>query len=217
MEKEETKVAFFDERLWSFLKNGRAMTGVAVIALIAFAGWHQFFGARTNVFSSLKSSIISLVTPAEDSAGTSADEELSTAGNMSLPEGSSEGVWENRKSEKGESVWKVYAEMAKGNTDFTLKNQTINGLKNITLLQNNIVADSIANHSLAEGKEYSFLSRAAAEKYAGKLTDANKQMSDGVALKDLSADLQVAYLVANAPSYAFLHSLSLDNIAALYN
>lgn len=217
MEKQETKVAFFDGRFWLFFKNSKVVTSALVFALIAFAGWYQFFGTPSDVFSSLKSNIISLVTSSSDEAGVSIDEKLSTGEHAISSAMSSDSTWEIRKSEKGESVWKVYAEMAGESSAFALKNQTINGLKNITLLQNNIPAEQIANRSLAGGKEYSFLSRSAAEKYAGKLAEAHAQIAEGAALKDLSTDLQTAYLVANAPSYAFLHSLSVDNITALYH
>lgn len=217
MEKEETKVEFFDGRFWLFFKNNKLIIGALAFALVAFIGWHQFFELQAEVFSSLKSNIISLVSSPSDEVGAPADEKLSTGENVVSSAMSSNGVWEQRKSEKGESIWKVYAEMMKESSDFTLKTQTINGLKNITLLQNNISTERIASRSLAEGEEYSFLSRFNAEKYAGKLAEANEHISDGTALKDLSADLQVAYLVANAPSYEFLHSLSVDNITALYN
>ena len=75
--------------------------------------------------------------------------------------------------------------------------------------------ESVKNNSLREGADYSFLSQEAVVNYAEKLSEANKQMQEGKVLKDLSQDLQISYLLANAPSYQFLSTLQVDNLNLL--
>ena len=70
-----------------------------------------------------------------------------------------------------------------------IKNQTINGLKNLTVLKNNISADKLKNNSLTEGQDYELLSEDAQSNYIDKLNEANKQMQDGTKFSDLDKDL----------------------------
>ena len=112
---------------------------------------------------------------------------------------------------KGVPAWQGYVRMARANSDNRFKNQTINGLKNLTILKNKISTESVKSNSLKEGVDYSFLSQEAAVNYAKKISEANKQMQGGKMLKDLSQDLQTAYLLANAPSYQFLSTMQVDN------
>ncbi len=221
MAKPDVKMEELPEReLPGFLKSTRGIMGAMVVLVIGLAVWYQFVGTEdAGWVSSLKSNILSLVSPAEEAAVTPA-EKLSTAETgMTLAPGTTlvaQPGWAIRKSAAGDSVWNVYAAMMAGNAAVTLPNQTINGLKNLTILQNNIPIGDIAANSLALGKDYTFLSSASVSNYAKKLAEANKQMAGGTALKDLSNNLQLAYLVANAPSYDFLYSLPSGDLHMLY-
>ncbi|MBI1755072.1 hypothetical protein HY250_04655 [Candidatus Azambacteria bacterium] len=210
MEKtESSKFEFQAYGILKHLKKGRFIAWSFVVLFIALGAWFQFSGTEMAILSNLKSNILSLVGSAQNESVMSSGGKLSTTGGIDV-------LWEQRKSVAGESIWSVYAKMTAGDSAIILKNQTVNGLKNLTLLKNSIAIDRIAAHSLTDGKEYSFLSSVAVSKYAGELAEANKQISGGTALKDLSKNLQTAYLVANAPSYEFLYSLPADTLQALY-
>lgn len=217
MSKEQAKPAeeLSSGGMWSVLK-GRGFASVAVIALIVAAGWYQSAGTEAPVLSSLKSNILSFIGSGTEEVAAPVEGELSTAGDGSMLVASSGGVWSIRKAEKGSSVWQVYSEMIAGNAAVGLKNQTTNGLKNLTLLKNGVSQAQIANASLVEGMDYSFLSSGAVDKYATLLAEANSQMVSGTALSDLDSTHQLAYRVANAPSYQFLYSLPVDDLKVLY-
>lgn len=190
----------------------------AIIALVAFMAWFQFNGPEKDMFALLKSDTASLVHSARTLLSSSfEDERLST----DTPETVTEidhvnATWEFRKAEAGESVWGVYAESVKGNEEIAFQAQVINGLKNITLLQNNISVDRAERNSLAIGQEYSVLSHDAIMEYAGKVREANEKLKNGATMGDLSPDVQMAYRLANAPSQQFVFSLSLDLIPSVY-
>lgn len=190
----------------------------AIIALVAFMAWFQFNGSEMNMLALLKSDTASLVHSARTFLASSfGDEKLST----DLQETATEtdhvnATWEFKKAEAGESIWGVYTESVKGNEEIAFQTQVINGLKNITLLQNNISAERAENNSLAIGQEYSVLSHDAIMEYAGKVKEANEKLQNGAMMSDLDADLQLAYRLANAPSQHFVSSLSLDSIPSVY-
>lgn len=198
------------ERFNAVKNNKSAVVIVAFLALIAFT-FYQFPATKDRAVGALSSSVLSIFQGSAVTENPAADSELSTgeteAGMPANEKMASEVSWSIRKSEKGETVWQVYAEMVRGNSDIALKNQTINGLKNLTVLQNNIPFESAVSNSLKEGVDYSFLSQEAVTDYAKKLSEANNQMQGGKMLQDLSQDLQTAYLLANAPSYQFLSTL----------
>jgi len=208
----------FLDRFYSMRNNKSAVAVVVFLALIALTSY-QFPAAKDRAWSALSSNVLSIFKSDTASENTMAESELSTGGaelgEAMNKEISSEAGWAIRKSVKGESVWQVYSEMVRANTDITLKNQTINGLKNLTILKNKVSMESVKNNSLREGADYSFLSQEAAMNYAEKLSEANKQMQEGKVLKDLSQDLQISYLLANAPSYQFLSTLQVDNLNLL--
>ena len=200
---------------FNVLKNNKSLAvTIAFLALIAFT-FYQFPATKDRAVSALSSSVLSIFQGSAVSEDTATDSELSTGETeFGMPvngEMAAEIGWSMRKSVEGETVWQVYAEMVRGNSDIMLKNQTINGLKNLTILQNNIPFESAASNSLKEGVDYSFLSQEAVADYAEKLAEANNQMQGGKMLQDLSQDLQTAYLLANAPSYQFLSTLQVDS------
>jgi len=208
----------FFERFYAMRNNKTVVAVIVFLALIALTSY-QFPAAKDRAWSALSSNVLSIFKSGVVSENPMTESELSTVG-TELGEAvnkeiSAEAGWAIRKSVKGESVWKVYSEMARANSDITLKNQTINGLKNLTILKNKISTESVKSNSLREGDDYSFLSQEAAVNYAKKLSEANKQMQEGKVLKDLSQDLQMTYLLANAPSYQFLSTLQADNLNLL--
>ena len=202
------------ERFYAMRNNKTAVAVIVFLALIALTSY-QFPAAKDRAWSALSSNVLSIFKSGVVSENPMAESELSTGGaklgEAMNKEISAEAGWAIRKSVKGESAWQVYAKMVRANSDITLKNQTINGLKNLTILKNKIPLESVKNNSLREGADYSFLSQEAAVNYAKKLSEANKQMQEGKMLKDLSQDLQTAYLLANAPSYQFLSTIQVDN------
>jgi len=208
----------FLDRFYAMRNNKSAVAVIVFLALIAFTSY-QFPAAKDRAWSALSSNVLSIFKSDTVSENPMAESELSTGG-AELSEAvnkeiSSEAGWAIRKSVKGETMWQVYAEMTRANSDITLKNQTINGLKNLTILKNKVSMESVKNNSLREGADYSFLSQEAVMNYAEKLSEANKQMQEGKVLKDLSQDLQISYLLANAPSYQFLSTLQVDNLNLL--
>lgn len=207
------------ERFNAVKNNKSTVVIIAFLALIAFT-FYQFPVAKDKTIGVLSSSVLSVFQGSVVSEDTAADSELSTGetetGTLANEEMASEAGWSMRKTAKGETVWQVYSEMVRGNNDIMLKNQTINGLKNLTILKNNIPLESLMNNSLKEGVDYSFLGREAVADYAEKLSEANNQMQGGKMLKDLSQDLQTVYLLANAPSYQFLSTLQ-ANSPVLFN
>src|SRR3972149_3889355 len=208
----------FLDRFYSMRNNKSAVAVIVFLALIAFTSY-QFPAAKDRAWSALSSNVLSIFKSDTVSENPMAESELSTGG-AELSEAvnkeiSSEAGWAIRKSVKGETMWQVYAEMTRANSDITLKNQTINGLKNLTILKNKVSMESVKNNSLREGVDYSFLSQEAAMNYAEKLSEANRQMQEGKILKDLSQDLQISYLLANAPSYQFLSTMQADNLNLL--
>ena len=208
----------FLDRFYAMRNNKSAVAVIVFLALIAFTSY-QFPAAKDRAWSALSSNVLSIFKSDTVSESTMAESELSTGGaelgEAMNKEISSEAGWAIRKSVKGETMWQVYAEMTRASSDITLKNQTINGLKNLTILKNKVSMESVKNNSLREGVDYSFLSQEAAMNYAEKLSEANKQMQEGKVLKDLSQDLQISYLLANAPSYQFLSTLQVDNLNLL--
>ena len=204
----------FLERFYAMRNNKTAVAVIVFLALIALTSY-QFPAAKDRAWSALSSNVLSIFKSGVVSEKPMAESELPTGG-MELGEAvnkeiSAEAGWAIRKSVKGESAWQVYAKMVRANSDITFKNQTINGLKNLTILKNKISTESVKSNSLKEGVDYSFLSQEAAVNYAKKISEANKQMQGGKMLKDLSQDLQTAYLLANAPSYQFLSTMQVDN------
>ncbi|MBI5913451.1 hypothetical protein HY839_03380 [Candidatus Azambacteria bacterium] len=199
------------------MRIAKGTTGIVVIGLVALMAWYQFGGADHAIFTSLKSNILSLVNTARETvSSTFGGEKLSTVGGEGAPlESATTSVWQTTQAVQGESVWGVYKEML-ADKEIAFRNQTVNGLKNITVLQNNIPMERLAANSLTQGQEYSVLDADAAAKYAGKVKEANEKLRGGASLSDLSPDLQMAYQLANAPSYEFLYSLSVDNIHSAY-
>lgn len=195
----------------------KGTTGIVVVGLVALMAWYQFGGADHSILASLKSNILSLVNTARETVtSTFGGEKLSTVGDEGAPlEGPTASTWQTKQAMQGESVWSVYKEMI-ANKEIDFRNQTVNGLKNITILQNKIPMERLASNSLTLGQEYSALSDEAVAKYAGKVKEANEKLQGGATLSDLSPDLQLAYQLANAPSYDFLYSLSVDTIHSVY-
>ena len=208
----------FLDRFYSMRNNKSAVAVAVFLALIALTSY-QFPAAKDRAWSALSSNVLSIFKSDAVSENPMSESELSTGGaelgEAMNKEISSEAGWAIRKSVKGETMWQVYAEMTRANSDIALKNQTINGLKNLTILRNKISMENVKNNSLKEGVDYSFLSQEAVMNYAEKLSEANKQMQEGKVLKDLSQDLQMTYLLANAPSYQFLSTLQADNLNLL--
>ena len=211
MKSEESKT-----ELSKSVRIAKGTTGIIVVALVALMAWYQFGGAEHAILTSLKSNVLSLVNTARETViATFGGEKLSTVGEEGASLEAPRTTWEASKAQKGESVWSVYREMMV-DKEIAFRNQTVNGLKNITILQNNIPIKRLAKNSLAEGQEYSVLNADAAAKYACKVKEANEKLLGGASLNDLSPDLQTAYQLANAPSYEFLYSLSVDNIHSAY-
>lgn len=198
--------------------TAKAVVRMAIISLVALMAWFQFDAGEGNMFALLKGDTTSLIHSARTFlASTLGDEKLSTEQGGAMPETDHiNATWEFKKAETGESVWGVYAEAVKENTEMVFKAQVINGLKNITLVQNAVPAERAANNSMITGQEYSFLSADAVGVYAGKVKEANEKIQDGMRVSELSPDLQVAYQLANAPSYDFVYSLSIDTLHSAY-
>lgn len=200
---------------------GNVITVLLVVALLA-SWWYGFGRSYATIKSaavSAKSGIASVLHIGK--AGT-ADEALSeklstgdSAEGSPISDSVSSSSWEIRKSVAGDTIWKVYAQnlQAQGNTAF--QHQVINGLKNITVLKNNIAQDKLAHNSMTQGQEYSFLTKDMQEKFAGKVAEANKQLQEGKLLKDMDNSLSLAYQLANAPSYSFVYSLSMGDVQNL--
>lgn len=198
------------------MRIAKSATTITVVALVALMAWYQFGGADQSILASLKGNILSLVNTARETiSSTSEGEKLSTVGEEGASLESISTPWETSTAQKEESAWSVYKEMM-ADKEMDFRNQTVNGLKNITVLQNNIPIERLAANSFIEGQEYSVLSDEAAAKYAGKVKEANEKLQGGASLGDLSPDVQLAYQLANAPSYEFLYSLSVDNIHSAY-
>lgn len=184
-----------------------------IIALAAIAGYRMAEKYEINTLGSLKGAAISVFSTSKQfvldkaklSTGTSENvgEEGSASEEIPSPT-NKETNWEIRKAEKGQSLWRVYQLEISARADIAHKNQTINGLKNLTILKNNIPVEKLKNNSMTEGNEYQLLSKASESSYVSKLTEANQKLKAGASLKTLDKDLQTAYLIANAPSYEFL-------------
>lgn len=215
---------------WSNIKqiwrNNKKQVIVIIITLIliAIAGYRFADRYDINSLGSMKSAVISAAVSGKQfvldktKLSTGSSEEASgteTNNKEILSSANTEIGWEVRKTAKRESVWSIYQNEIAGHTNISHKNQTINGLKNLTVLKNNISAEKLKNNSLTEGQDYELLSEDAQLNYIDKLNEANKQMQDGTEFGDLDKDLQVAYSVANAPSYDFLTRISQDDLSAL--
>ena len=213
METKETKLALLKNAL-----TQKSAVRVAIIILIAFMAWYQFNGAEKDMFALLKTDTSSLVHSARTFLASSLDDtKLSTGSEETAIETDHiNATWQFKKAQAGESVWGMYAETVKGNEEIAFQTQVINGLKNITLIQNNISMDLASNNSLIMGQEYSFLSADAIATYAGKVKEANEKLQGGAHPDELSSDLQLAYQLANAPSYQFVYSLSVDTLYSAY-
>lgn len=194
-----------------------AMRG-AMIVLVALMAWYQFGGVEADMLAEIKADAGALVHSARTFLATSfSGEKLSTGPAETVVETDRiDATWQFKKAAAGESVWSVYREAIKGNTEIAFQAQVINGLKNITLIQNAIGQERVDNNSLAADQEYSFLNDDAIMVYAGKVKEANEKLKSGATLSDLSPDVQMAYQLANAPSYQFLYSLSVDTLHSAY-
>lgn len=199
------------------MRAAKGVTGAVVVALVALMAWYQFSGTDQAIFTSLKSNILSLVNTARETiTSTYWGEELSTAGDEGASlESVQNSTWQTTRAEAGENVWGVYKEML-ADKEIDFRTQTVNGLKNITIVQNNIPVERLTANSLTLGQEYSVLDAGAAAKYASRVKEANEKLQGGASLNDLSPDLKIAYQLANAPSYDFLYSLSADTMHSTY-
>jgi len=199
------------------MRIAKGATGIVIVALVALMAWYQLGGADRATLVSLKSNVLSLVNTARETVtSTFEGEKLSTVSDEGAPlEGSTTSIWQTTQAAQRESVWSIYKEML-ADKEIAFRNQTVNGLKNITVLQNNIPMERLATNSLTLGQKYSVLNADAAAKYVGKVKEANEKLQGGASLNDLNPDLQMAYQLANAPSYEFLYSLSADNIHLVY-
>lgn len=199
------------------MRIAKGTTGIVVVALVALMAWYQFGGADHSILVVLKSNVLSLVNTARETVTARfGGEKLSTVGDDgSSLEGVVTGAWQTKQAVQGESVWIVYKEML-ADKEIDFRTQTVNGLKNITILQNKIPVERLTANSLALEQEYSVLNDDATAKYAGKVKEANEKLQGGASLNDLSPDLKIAYQLANAPSYDFLYSLSVDNLHSAY-
>ncbi len=213
-QKSESKVipsrGFYRKNIKSFLSVGLILTALFFIG-------HSARKDDGALLPSLKSTIVSFlhtssekIIALKDKLST-APQENTVSENISSPSS----LWEMGKSKKGDSIWKIYRESVASNEQITFKTQTINGLKNITLLKNEIPHNRVQNNSLGQDEEYSFIGKDAQMKYAGKVTEANEKLQGGAQLKDLDASVRLAYLVANAPSYEFLYSLPAQDVQSL--
>lgn len=199
------------------MRIAKGTTGIVVIGLVALMAWYQFGGADHSILASLKSNVLLLVNTARETVTARfGGEKLSPVGDEGAPlEGQAVSTWQTKQAVQGESVWGVYKEML-ADKEIDFRTQTVNGLKNITILQNKIPVERLSANSLILGQEYSVLNDDATVKYAGRVKEANEKLQDGASLNDLSPDVQLAYQLANAPSYDFLYSLSVDNIHSVY-
>lgn len=204
----------------------RGITGsvISVLLIVAvLASWWYGFGksytALKSAAVSAKSGIASVLHLSKaGTADIAMDQELSTGGSDAVSSSSdsvSSSSWEIRKSVAGDTIWKVYAQDFQAQGDVAFQHQVINGLKNITLLKNGIAQDKVANNSMAQGQEYSFLGKDMQEKFAGRVAEANKKLQEGTHFKDMDSGLQLAYHLANAPSYQFVYSLQLSDVQQL--
>ena len=229
----KVKSSFIFASLWNAMqwhnikqiwRNNKKQVIVAIIALILIgvAGYRFADRYDINSFSTMKGAVISAAVSSKQfvldktKLSTGASEEASgieTNNEEILSSDNAEIGWEVKKAAKGESIWGIYRNEIADQTNISHKNQTINGLKNLTVLKNNISAEKLKNNSLAEGQDYELLSGDAQSNYIDKLNEANKQMQDGIKFGDLGKDLQVAYSVANAPSYDFLMRISQDDLS----
>lgn len=211
------------KQIW---RNNKKQVIVMILALILIgvAGYRFADRYDINSLGSMKSAVISAAVSSKQfvldktKLSTGSSEEASgteTNNEEILSSANTEIGWEVRKTAKGESIWSIYQNEIADQTNISHKNQTINGLKNLTVLKNNISAEKLKNNSLTEGQDYKLLSEDAQSSYINKLNEANKQMQDGTEFGDLEKDLQVAYSVANAPSYDFLSRISQDDLNTL--
>lgn len=206
------------ERSIRFGKVKRTLTILVIV--FALVSWWQGFG---NSIASIKyaavfvnNGIASVLTLKK--LNIAVGDELSTANAGSIEmneERVSNSLWQVRKSVPGESIWSVYRTDIVTRHEAGYQSQTINGLKNLTILKNNIAREKIAHGSLAQNKEYSFLHQDAQKRFAEKIIEANKKLQAGAHLKDMDNSVRLAYLVANAPSYDFLYSLPSQDIQNL--
>lgn len=197
-------------------KRGMVGSIITVLLIVAVLGswWYGFgksYAAIKSVTISAKSGIASVLHISKaGTADRASNEELST-GDSSVDSSASSSLWEIRKSTAGDTVWKIYAQDLQAQSNIAVRHQVINGLKNITVLKNNITQEKLAHNSMSQGQEYSFISKDAQEKFAGKVAEANKQLQEGKHLKDMDSSLSLAYQLANAPSYSYVYSLSIDD------
>ncbi|OGD31720.1 hypothetical protein A3C91_03530 [Candidatus Azambacteria bacterium RIFCSPHIGHO2_02_FULL_52_12] len=201
---------------WGMVKS---IVTVLIVVGVLSSWWYGFGKSVASVKSaaiSVKSGIASALTFGK--SATIVDEELSTTGSDSIAmneEIVTDSSWQIRKPEQGDSIWNVYKAGIGADAGVSFQAQTVNGLKNITVLKNSIPQTSLADNSLSQNKEYTFVSQEAQARYAGKVAEANKKLQSGTHLQDLDTTLRLAYLVANAPSYEFLNSLPSQDIQNL--
>ena len=201
-------------------KRGIIGSVITILLIVAVLGswWYGFgksYAAVKSAAVSAKSGIASVLHISKaDTADGVLTEELSTNGSLTSDSVSSSS-WEIRKSVAGDSIWKIYAQNVQAQGNVAFQHQVINGLKNITILKNNISQDKLAHNSMTQGQEYSFLNKDMQEKFAGKVAEANKQLQEGKHLKDMNSSLLLAYQLANAPSNSFVYSLSMGDIQNL--
>lgn len=197
----------------------RNIVTILIVVGVLASWWYGF----DKSFASVKSAAVSIASGVASvfSLGQShvaVDDALSTAGGDAAGingENSLGASWQIRKSEQGDSMWSVYNAGVSADDGIAFKKQTVNGLKNITLITNAIPQDRIASNSLSSGKDYSFIVREAQVRFAAKVAEANVLLNNGAHLKDLDNTLRLAYQVANAPSYQFLYSLPAQDIQNL--
>ncbi len=201
---------------WSAVKS---IVTILIVVSVLSSWWYGFGKSVASVKSvaiSVKSGIASALTFGKSE--TISEKKLSTADSQSISlngENASDSSWQIRKSEQGDNIWNAYKASIGADAGISFQAQTVNGLKNITVLKNAIPQDRVANNSLSQDKEYSFIGQEAQVRYAGKVAEANKKLQSGTQLKDLDNTLRLAYLVANAPSYEFLNSLPAQDIQNL--
>lgn len=200
----------------------KSVITVLLIVFLLASWWYGFgksYAAIKSVVVSAKSGIASVFHISKaNTADEASNEKLSTDGSAADSSTSgftSSSSWEIRKSMAGDTIWKMYAQNLQAQSDVAFQHQVINGLKNITVLKNNIAQEKLAHNSMTQGQEYSFLTKDMQEKFAGKVAEANKQLKEGKSLKDMDNSLSLAYQLANPPSYSFVYSLSVGDVQNL--
>jgi len=218
------KIKIISSSVKRLLSSKKAIIIIIIAVLILGFAWNQFTDENmdNSVAKSLKGAVLSALSFGDRladkvtklSTGDSEDDEMDSGNNKEiLGIGGAEIGWQLRKADTGDSIWSIYQKEVTERMDVSRKNQTINGLKNLTVLKNNIPVDNLKNNSLTDGQEYLFLSDESQTNYAAMLEEANQKIDEGIAFNDLEKEIQTAYLIANPSSYQDLFDMPSEDLA----